>query len=675
MKITRREFIERSSKISAAALLGVIAGTDEVFGRSGKKDKDHEQSHPNILLIMVDQQHMPPQGYGAGEGLVQELKEILGFQKTISPDNPFTQCFPGFLRLRQNAVVMRTHYTVSSACTPSRTSIMTGQYPNVTGVDATDGMFKIPEDMTWLDPDGMPTIGDWFLAMGYPTHYFGKWHVSYPDAPDYLKLFGFLDSDSACPDPHRGGPENLGVYRDVGFADKVVDFLKTKGEDQSGKPWLAVGSLVNPHDNGSWPIHWQLPENPDNPDYHGVVPWTDYPPPPGIPAKGETSLPCPPPMNEDDYNCIENILKNQGLVVDLNLDGFPQDNCSLPPTFEESLTDKPRCQYDYSLKFGLAIQSQQESDMPGIPSPYPFQLQGENASTWSLAFNQFYYYCQYLADRQLSKILQALDDNRLTENTIVVFLSDHGEMAGAHGGMIQKFHSAYEEMIRVPMVISSPLINKNPYEMREILQPTSSIDVAPTLVALAGYKESDLRHKMEAIHGKSVVRPFVGANLVAHLKGRRYGDIPGPDGRPRTGVFYMTNDMVTEPGDSLWEDQKRMDQFNLFLQKVDDERANGYPLASGTVRQPNNVRALCTGDWKIVRYVDPRDDEPEPDEWELYCLKSDPIEQINLVDFRTGDVRKDVTVPGLNRRQLVAKNMQLRKELARQEAFIFGKSI
>ena len=39
------------------------------------------------------------------------------------------------------------------------------------------------------------------------------------------------------------------------------------------------------------------------------------------------------------------------------------------------------------------------------------------------------------------KMLQALDDYGFAENTIVVFLSDHGEMAMAHGGMMQKWHS------------------------------------------------------------------------------------------------------------------------------------------------------------------------------------------------------------------------------------------
>ena len=88
--------------------------------------------------------------------------------------------------------------------------------------------------------------------------------------------------------------------------------------------------------------------------------------------------------------------------------------------------------------------------------------------------------------------------------------------------------------------------------------------------------------------------------------------------------------------------------------------------------QPNNIRALCTGDWKIVRYTDPN--QVRPDEWELYCLTTDPIEVINLVDFSTGEVRDDVSVPGMTRVELKSKNRQLQRELARQEAAMLGKS-
>lgn len=210
---------------------------------------------------------MPP-AYGPAEGMAQGLKEILGFQ-ALSDGNPFTKFFPGFLRLRQNAVVLRTHYAASSACVPSRTCIMTGSYS--TGVDQTDGMLKTAEEVPWLDPNGTPTLGDWFRAAGYSTHYFGKWHVSYPELqypedPDSLEPWGFSDWESTAPEAHGGGSWNLGAYRDVGFAGKLISFLRDKGNDSCNVPWFAVGSLVNPHDVGAFPLCWQQPVG------EGVVP-------------------------------------------------------------------------------------------------------------------------------------------------------------------------------------------------------------------------------------------------------------------------------------------------------------------------------------------------------------------------------------------------------------------
>lgn len=650
MKITRREFLSIPPKALAASLLSGSVGFGTGSGCSG--GGGIVPSHPNILLLMVDQQQTPPQGYGPEEGVVRGLKEILGFEE-LSPDNSFTKFFPAFLRLRQNGVVLRTHYTASSACVPSRACIMTGQY--TTGVDQTTGVFKTPDHITWLDPDSTPTIGDWFRALGYTTHYFGKWHVSEPEAPDYMEPWGFSDWESSYPEPHGGGAYNLGAYRDVGFVDNVVNFLSKKGDDRSKVPWFAVGSLVNPHDCSSWPINWQMP------DGSGVVPWTDYPPPPPNPAIGD-------PSNPDQGNPELDPDPNKGLVVGLNPDGFPQDNCFLPPTFDESLDDKPRCQYEFSLKYGLAIKTKLKE--LEFLSPCPFQLQGENASAWSLAYNQFYVYCHYLADLQLHRMLQALDDNGLTENTIVVFLSDHGDMTGAHGAMIQKWHSAYEEITRVPMVISSPLVNQNKLEMREIIQPTSSIDLAPTLLGLAGFDKKDVEEAKVSLNTVRTVNDLVGTDLSPYIKGETTGDIPGPDGHPRPGVLYRSNDMITELGRE--PDADTQQEYDIFLDNVEEARLQGLPLESGPVLQPNNVRALCTGDWKIVRYVDPK--EVEPDEWELYYLVTDPIENTNIVDFSTGDVRDDVTVTGWTTAELRAKNEQLKVELAEQEALLLNGS-
>lgn len=607
-------------------------------------------THPNILLILVDQMQTPPEGYGPGEGAVQDLKEILGF-RALSPGNTYAQFFPGLLRLRQNAVVLKKHYTASAASVPSRSCIMTGQYPAVTGVDHTDGLFKSADDVPFLDSLGAPTLGDWFRTAGYSTHYFGKWHVSEAKPPDYLEPWGFSDWESSYPEPHGGTSSNLGVFRDVVFTENIVDFLNKAATDTSGVPWFTVASIVNPHDVSSWPINWQVPGG------GGVVGWDGYPPPPSIPGQGDKSRydTCWTIINGDSVQRI--------FQVDLNPDGFPQANSFLPPTFTESLGNKPWCQQDYMLKWGLAWGANTDYTFiqQGVPvrSPHPFQLQGANDSAWSLSYIQFYHYCEYLADLRIRKILQALDSGGLTANTIVVFLSDHGDMTTAHGGMIQKWHNAYEESVRVPMIISSPLVNSNSQVMREISEPTSSIDLAPTLLALAGYKEKELRTKMAGSH--AAAGTFPGADLSAYIKGSATGPVIGPDGNPRNGVLFVGNDMITELGTINPGTQKK-GAYNLFLKRVDSTINIGYSIDTGTVRQPNNMRAFCTGDWKIVKYVDPKG--VEKDQWELYCLTYDPVELINLDDYSTGNVRTDVTVPGMTAEELRLKNDYLKQQLA-----------
>ncbi|MDQ1256719.1 MAG: hypothetical protein QG656_1318, partial [Candidatus Hydrogenedentes bacterium] len=228
------------------------------------------------------------------------------------------------------------------------------------------------------------------------------------------------------------------------------------------------------------------------------------------------------------------------------------------------------------------------------------------------------------------------------------------------------WHNAYEETIRVPMIVSSPLVNGSQTEMREVHQPTSSIDLAPTLLGLAGLCENQVRRAMED-SGIATVKPLAGADLSAHVRGICAGQIKGPDGKRRSGVFFMTDDMITEKGDN--PDDPKPDQYEAFLTSVEDRIAEGHDLASGPVLQPNNVRALCTGDWKLVRYVDPAG--VEADEWELYCLTADPVEETNLVDFATGQLRADAAVPGMTQENLTSKLEGLKEELARQESLAF----
>ena len=59
--------------------------------------------------------------------------------------------------------------------------------------------------MHWLDPDSVPTLGDWFRAGGYRTHYRGKWHVSFADLVIPGTHEGLKASDDEGKPAARGG--------------------------------------------------------------------------------------------------------------------------------------------------------------------------------------------------------------------------------------------------------------------------------------------------------------------------------------------------------------------------------------------------------------------------------------------------------------------------------------
>ena len=96
-------------------------------------------------------------------------------------------------------------------------------------------------------------------------------------------------------------------------------------------------------------------------------------------------------------------------------------------------------------------------------------------------------------------------------------------------------------------------------------------------------------------------------------------------------------------------------------------------LAPGPVVQPAHVRAVRSGDWKLVRYCDPWSEKPVPDEWELYNLNVDPNETTNLLVHKGKfpiSIPKGKFPKGLNmsRQELEDIATALRAELAKLES-------
>ena len=92
-----------------------------------------------------------------------------------------------------------------------------------------------------------------------------------------------------------------------------------------------------------------------------------------------------------------------------------------------------------------------------------------------------YFRCISAADDNVGRLLETLDELNLTDDTVVVFSSDNGRHIGEHG--LNGKHAAYEESLRVPMLVRYPrLVGKGRTSDEMVL----NIDLAPTFLELAG---------------------------------------------------------------------------------------------------------------------------------------------------------------------------------------------
>lgn len=97
-----------------------------------------------------------------------------------------------------------------------------------------------------------------------------------------------------------------------------------------------------------------------------------------------------------------------------------------------------------------------------------------------------YYALVSCLDAHIGRILEAIDTSPLRENTLVIYTSDHGEMAGHHG--IWQKQCFYEPAVKVPLMVRLPS-----GETGRVAQNVSLVDVLPTLLEVANLEiPSDL---------------------------------------------------------------------------------------------------------------------------------------------------------------------------------------
>lgn len=526
---------------------------------------------PNFLIFMVDEERYPP-CYETESVRIYRMKN-----------------FKAQEAMRKEGMEFHRHYAGATACSPSRASFYTGQYPSLHGVTQTPGAAKgsFDPDVFWLDASSVPTMGDYFRAAGYRTFYKGKWHVSHadiilPGSHDAIESYDvfttkngkivprpvqrvidlYLNADRLDdygftgwigPEPHGNLQQNCGTNRDPGFAQQTLQVLdeleaEQKKSRSESSPWLIVNSFVNPHDLVLFGLAW---ERFGYPYTRGWVP--DIPP---------------------------------------------------PQTEGEKLDTKPRCQQSYVDTYPKMLMPQPTVEI----------------------YRQFYYYLQKEVDRHIAKVFERLQRSVFYENTIVIFTSDHGEMLGAHGGMHQKWHSAYEEAIHVPLIISNPKLFK---EARSTEMLTSHVDVIPTLLGLAGIDLKKAQQLLRQSHNE--VRRLVGRDLSHIVTGRANSDRNGAplyfmtDDEPSKGL-NQTNPVTGKPYDAVIEP----DHVETVIAVLPTAKGGQLWKYSRYFDNPQFWSSPFQSDTVTVNGKTKTKTKPVKPEFEMYNVSEDRLEQENL---------------------------------------------
>jgi choline-sulfatase len=157
-----------------------------------------------------------------------------------------------------------------------------------------------------------------------------------------------------------------------------------------------------------------------------------------------------------------------------------------------------------------------EIDMPklglGDVEPDPFSRRLMNAigmdrpaptEAQIRAARRAYYASTSYVDAQLAKLLKALDEGGLRDNTLVLFTADHGDMLGERGLWYKMVW--YENSARVPLIVSYP----SAFKPARVSKAVAHVDFLPTLV--------DIATDGKGIGGYPT--PLEGCSLLPHLSG------------------------------------------------------------------------------------------------------------------------------------------------------------
>jgi arylsulfatase A-like enzyme len=441
--LTRRTFVQSAA---AGTLLAGLPAT-----RAAAQPAPGPKERPNVLFILVDQLRYDTLGC-AGHPMIRT---------------------PNIDRLASQGARMANCYAQCAVCGPSRASMLTGH--SVAGTGVLNHTFY-GDDFGHLMPQ--QTFDEVLADAGYTAEYHGKWHCPLHRARVY---------QNAVTAAGIGETEfGLGLERSYGrYMDQHVPRRDAAPGEQIDNGIYHRPYTMDPIDSrwGQPPSDRVDDGSPDGrrplqPDNHGNL---HVPDEHSITAmEGRNALDAITRLGRQDQPFTLHIdfwLPHTPVVVTDKYYGmYPVDEVPLPESLDDPMDNTP-----YAGANGRKHITQ-------YADPEKIKY-----------FISNYYGVVTEVDDWVGKILDTLDDQGLSDNTLVVFCSDHGEMLGAHG--MREKNVFYEESAHVPAIVRLPgRIDPG----RVCKTVVSQVDLFATILDYCGVEAPEN-------HGRSWRRLFEGA--------------------------------------------------------------------------------------------------------------------------------------------------------------------
>ncbi len=417
--------------------------------------KPKEDIKPNLLFIMTDQQRYDALSI-AGNTVLET---------------------PNLDRLAKQGAYFQNAYTPCAVCAPARASILTGHTVENTGARTNAQAYYAEEEGLMT----MPTFDEILTADGYHCEYYGKWHSVSSHAEVYKN-------------PVKESKNGNSIFAHGGQKYMHLDFLnetfpKRKLEPgelydrMSGRPY--VTDPLDKHHGMTQEELTASKEKYPQCDMHGAL---QVPREYTLTAfQAKQTMEAITRLKDKPFSitCSFHFPHAPMLPPEPYYSMYPAEDMVPPVSISDDMQNSPY------LKANGRLSNLEYSD----PEKIKFMISN-------------YYGLVKEIDDWVGEILKTLDDNGLTENTLVIFTSDHGEMLGAHG--MREKNIFYEESAHIPLLIRFPgKIKSN----KKVDGYISTVDLFPTILDYLEVEDrksngTSLRGLMEGSdmeHGKYVV--------------------------------------------------------------------------------------------------------------------------------------------------------------------------